>query len=220
MFIGSRLNSYEDALPFGAFSDRWVNVYLTTSPLSDATNAAMRDELAGLISTHCADMPDDAARWGWKEPRSIYLLPFFAHAMPTLRFVHFVRDGRDMAFSRNQQQLHKHGNAVLGPWRHRLRRPLRSIALWNEVNLKAADFGERHLADRYLRVRFEDLCESPGDTVSRVLDFFDLDGDAEKIGQDAVKPPATLGRWRDESARTVRALEQIGEPALARFGYV
>ena len=41
--------------------------------------------------------------------------------MPKLRFVHWMRDGRDMAFSENQQQLRKHGETVLGPKQDRPR---------------------------------------------------------------------------------------------------
>ena len=220
MYIGVDLNRYDDALPFGAYSDRWIGTVVRSPDLDEATRAAMLSDLESLVERHCADLPATASRWGWKEPRSIYLLPLFSAAFPTLRYLHFVRDGRDMAFSENQQQLRKHGNDVLGRWKHRLRPPLRSIMLWTEVNTRAADFGEQMLGDRYLRVRFEDLCERPGPTVRRVFDFFGLEGDTEAIGAAEVKPPPTLARWRAERPATVSALEEIAGPALRRFGYV
>ena len=127
--------------------------------------------------------------WGWKEPRSVYLLPFLAAELPGLRFLHVVRDGRDMAFSENQVQLRKHGDAVLGASDEP--EALRSIALWREVNLRAADFGERELGDRYLRIRFEDLCaRAGGHACAEVLRFFGLDGDAERIAAEEVQAPA------------------------------
>lgn len=221
MYIGTDLNRYEDALPFGAYSDRWIDTYMEGAAEAEPVRAQMRAELDALVAAHCRNVPADAASWGWKEPRSIYLLPFLADALPSLRFVHFLRDGRDMAFSDNQQQVRKHGTAVLGRWRHRLDRPLRSVTLWARVNTRAADFGERQLGpERYLRIRFEDLCSNPGTTVRTVFDFFGLEGDAEALGAAEVKPPATLGRWRDEPAAKVEVLERAAGDALERFGYL
>ena len=70
----------------------------------------MLADLGETLADHCAAVAGTAA-WGWKEPRSIYLLPFFHRHLPGLRFLHVVRDGRDMAFSENQNQLRKHGEA-------------------------------------------------------------------------------------------------------------
>jgi hypothetical protein len=220
MYIGNDLNRYEDALPFASFSDRWINGYLASakSPAADERRR-MTEELQGLVDDHLSHRPEDAIGWGWKEPRSIYLLPFLNEEMPKLRFLHFVRDGRDMAFSENQQQLKKHGAAVLQGGSRWRRRPYRSISLWARVNADAADYGERELGDRYVRVRFEDLCTRPGETARRILDFFGLEGDAEAIGAAEVRPPSTLARWKSKGGRTVRTLERFGEPALSRFGY-
>jgi hypothetical protein len=221
LFTGTRLNDYEDAVDFGAYSDRWINPWVSAEgALPDQETEAMTADLAEVVSSHCADLPADARGWGWKEPRSIYLLPYFDRTMPTLRFVHFVRDGRDMAFSENQNQLRKHGSVVLDPEQERLERPLQSIVVWTRVNEQAADYGEQVLGDRYLRVRFEDLCAEPAATTRRVFDFFELEGDAEGMAESAVRPPSSLGRWRDEKAETVNGLQEIAGPVLARFGYV
>jgi hypothetical protein len=91
--------------------------------------------------------------------------------MPGLRFLHFLRDGRDIAFSKNQNQLNWHGRAVLGDELEKARTATRSLALWNRVNLAAAEYGERHLGPRYLRVRFEDLCSDPRVTVESIFEF-------------------------------------------------
>ena len=220
LYIGTELNDYEDALPFAAFSDRWINAYLDSDrdPPGE-TRSRMVEELGGLVEDHLSHRPEDAIGWGWKEPRSIYLLRFLNEEMPKLRFLHFVRDGRDMAFSENQWQLKKHGGSVLGDELRWQRRPYRSISLWSRVNGGAADYGERELGDRYLRVRFEDLCAQPGPTARRILDFFGLDGDAEAIGAAEVRPPKTLARWKRKSGRTIDKLRRFGEPSLSRFGY-
>ncbi|HJQ75552.1 MAG TPA: sulfotransferase, partial [Gaiellaceae bacterium] len=206
MFVGSDLNRSLDALDFAAFADRWIR----REPPPQAAA-----ELRGLVLRQHADA--DGRPFGWKEPRSVYLLPLLAAELPGLRFLHVVRDGRDMALSENQVQLRKHGDAVLGASDEP--EALRSISLWREVNLRAADFGERELGDRYLRVRFEDLCAEPAAVTARVLGFFGLEGDAERIAAEEVEAPGSIGRWRAEPAELVRALEERAGDALARFGY-
>ncbi|MFN8222132.1 MAG: sulfotransferase [Gaiellales bacterium] len=220
MFIGTDLNAYEDALTFGELSDTWINRYVAADATArEALEPSMLEDLRKRLDYHLSTKPADAVAWGWKEPRSIYLLPFLDKHMPTLKFLHFIRDGRDMAFSDNQKQLEKHGRTVFDNRWPAWRRPLRSIELWNRVNLQAADFGERVLGERYLCVRFEDLCGKPAETVARIFDFFGLEGDAEAVAAAEVRPPGSLGRWRDEGARLVADIERRGAEALRRFDY-
>jgi Sulfotransferase family len=219
LFIGTKLNSSEDAIDFGEYSDCWINAFiLRDQHPRDAVTDAMADDLRSLLVTHVADRPPSVP-WGWKEPRSIFLLPFFAAVLPPLRFLHVVRDGRDIAFSENQNQPRKHGRAFLGESARNLPPPLRAMALWTRLNLAAADYGENKLGDRYLRVRLEDLCREPDQTTAQVLEFFGLDGDATSLAATEVSPPGGLGRWRGEERDLVSELGRIGGEALARFGY-
>jgi hypothetical protein len=221
MYIGTNLNDYQDALDLGGYSDRWINDFVSGGKLeglAEDVRAEMVDDLAAALEAHCRDVPVDATAWGWKEPRSIYLLPFFNSVLPKIRFVHWMRDGRDMAFSDNQQQLRKHGQTVLGAKLIGRNSPARSIALWTTVNTWAADFGEQEMSGRYLRVRFEDLCAQPVETVGRLYEFFGLEGDVEQAAAE-VRPPDTLGRWRTANPKTLAQLDEIAAPALARFGY-
>jgi Sulfotransferase family len=221
MFIGERRNDYEDALDLGAYSDRWVNAFMTAgATVSEKVLLDMSVDLRAVLGRHLAHVPEGAVAWGWKEPRSIYLLPFYDAVLPSFRFLHFVRDGRDMAFSDNQQQLKKHGRAVIDRSRLPWRRPLDSIKLWTRVNLMAADYGEHQLAGRYLRIRFEDLCTDPGPTAERIARFFGLTSDAGIVAEAEVQPPSTLGRWQAERERIVDRLVETAGPALTRFGYL
>lgn len=217
MFTGEKLNPYEDAVELGFFSDRWINRYLAAGDQPDDMRAEMEADLRAVLADHTTGLVADAP-WGWKEPRSIYLLRFWHETMPSVRFLHFIRDGRDMAFSENQNQLTKHGDAVLDSAGRKGRTSTRSIALWARVNEMAADYGERHLGPRYLRVRFEDLCAEPGPTVARMYEFFGLEGDAAAAAAE-VRPPDTLGRWQLRRKGVIEELTEAAGPALERFGY-
>jgi hypothetical protein len=220
LYTGQKLNPYEDAVELGFYSDRWIDRYVAAGgDVAPEQRAEMEADLRSTLADHLSTVSAGASAWGWKEPRSIYLLRFWNETMPGLRFVHFLRDGRDMAFSDNQQQLKKHGGVVLGDDLRKAKTPTRSIALWNRVNLAAADYGERELGPRYLRVRFEDLCADPRATVSGIFDFFGLEADAEAAAAE-VRPPETLGRWQKRREKVIAELTETARPALERFGYL
>src|SRR5260370_20821937 len=82
-------------------------------------------------------MTREGTRWGWKEPRSIYFLPFLDQHWPGTKFIHVIRDGRDMAFSSNQNQLRKHGLFVLGSEVTDAPDPGRIAVLWARTNTEA-----------------------------------------------------------------------------------
>lgn len=219
MYIGNRLNLAEDALDFGDYSDRWINPFLESG---GSASPEMLQDLEATLTRHLQGMGAAQRPWGWKEPRSIYLLTFFHRRFPALRFLHVVRDGRDMAYSSNQNQLRKHGDRMLGAAAASAASPaLRSLALWRRVNLKAAEYGENVLRDRYWRVRFEDLCADPIPVIRHIFEFFGLTGDAAETARQEVAPPESLGRWKrlcpDEETRA--ALHHVAGDALRKFGY-
>ena len=84
--------------------------------------------------------------------------------------------------------------------------------------MKTATAGETELGERYLRIRFEDLCAEPQPVIAQLLGFLELEGDPEELAGE-VEPPPTLGRWREAEPELVQELERIAAPALARFGY-
>jgi hypothetical protein len=232
LFLGSNRNRAEDSMPLAAFCDLWATVYVVRDGLFDdhgtrCLETAMARSFAAALEDHFGQQEPTARPWGWKVPSTIYLLPFFHTMFPRLRFVHLVRDGRDIAFSDNQNQLIKFGLPFLG-WqereeRRRLNRraqlPAGSLKLWSQANLAAADYGERKLGDRYLRVRFEDLCADPIVVAGRLLDFAGLEGNAQEIASQEVEPPTSVGRWRSQDAKVLQDLRGIGQAAGERFGY-
>src|SRR5437660_9438286 len=223
--LGRRLNSSEDALEFYSFHDIWINPFVSAQGRGEAMtpwqSARMKEDFHAALARHIPEAERRGKRWGWKAPRSIYLLPFLSAQFPQLKFIHVLRDGRDMALSQNQNQLRKHGRAVLG-WRERLFRstPERSVLLWEKVNSQAADYGKTSLRESYLRVRFEDLCAKPLDTTAQILNFLEAAVDPEPITRAEITPPRSLGRWKTCSPAIISKLEATAATSLHRFGYL
>ena len=221
-FMGSNLNRAYDALDFADFDWRWGRRYLSARiygvPLA---RERMRVDIQQVVERHLAPLAGERRPWGWKHPHSILLLPFLHQLYPTLRFVHVIRDGRDMAFSENVNQLMRYGDLVV-PGRRRAARPADAIAYWAWANRSAAEYGETGMGGSYLRLRFEDLCEAPFATALDLLRWSGAGGSAPRLARqaiDLVVPPDTLGRWTAAPPRAVAAVVETGQDALTRFGY-
>ena len=227
--LGAHLNSAEDALEFQSFHDKWINRFLKAElrrrPLRQDEVERMKEDFQQSVSRHLSGSAiEDVSRirWGWKAPRSIYLLPFLHQQFPGLRFMHVLRDGRDMALSKNQNQVRKHGAAVLS-WRERIfcSLPERSLRLWERVNLRAANYGETRLNENYHVVRFEDLCRAPVEATAGIMSFLNVGVDAAaSVAQLEIVAPTSIGRWREQPAWLVARLERSGKIALGKFGYL
>jgi Sulfotransferase family len=219
--MGAHVNESDDALELMAFADRWIGPYhaarVAGTQLPQVED--MRQELHEALARHrSGDGP-----WGWKQPRSIHFLPFLRETFAGLRFLHVVRDGRDVAFGRQAPTvLENAGDALLGPdWRARPL-PVALMELWAAANELAADYGETAMGEAYMRVRFEDLCLDPVGVTSRVAAFAgasDAAGDALADVARSVDWPRSIGSWRRADEGQREAVERAGDSALARFGY-
>ncbi|MEW6323752.1 MAG: sulfotransferase [Nitrospirota bacterium] len=218
--MGTHLNVSEDALWFDAFNSKWIVPYVTGS-LTDDQGARMKEEFLACVRRHLERMPDPDARWGWKIPPSIYLLPFFHGLYPHMKFIHVVRDGRDMAFSDNKNQLRNFGAHVLDHDAQSLLPPVQAGALWNTVNLRAAEYGEGELKQRYLAVIFEELCRDPRPVIERMYRFL---GAPEHRSIDrllsTIEWPSSIGRWRQQDPAVLADVQRVAEPGLKYFGYL
>jgi Sulfotransferase family len=219
VFMGSHVDTHEDSRPMSRFYHECASDYLEANGhLDDDRRSQLCQLLAECLREHLADLPSPDQPWGVKNPRSILLLPFWRERFPAMRFLHVIRDGRDMAYSETDNQIRRHGRALLGTDVD-LPRPERAMLWWVRVNDAAADYGETELGERYMRLRLEDLCARPKRTIRSLLDFVDADGRMKKAIAEVVTPP-TLGRWRQHPAAETAQLVALGSSALERFGYV
>lgn len=231
MGVETKLNHAGDAMDIEPMLDAFINPILSATKSLDydveslpkRLAADARHDLTLGVDRFLRDLPGGSIPWGWKNPRSMYILPLIRELFPGVRFIHLVRDGRDMATSDNQNQPRKHYQALFGETLDDTD-PAGSIRLWAATNLAIARWGERHLGSRYLRIRFEDLCASSSDEVTKILDFAGIKNvEDEKIhdmARDFVTPPQSLGRWRELDVDVADGLTQRGSDALCQFGYL
>ena len=146
-----------------------------------------------------AKMAEDS-KWGWKSPRSIYYLPYYKAILgDAFRFIHVVRDGRDVALADNQRQYHSlcvsvagitPGTDSCGSWQeHKYDSkgrydegseddPQPRLNFWAKMNRDAYEYGMTHLGPkRYFLLRTEDMAlenTGRGPLLARLAAFLNL----------------------------------------------
>ena len=231
VFMGKNLNASRDCMDFAPFLEQHINTVMPITGGTDYRPAQlpaplrrnMYAQLRRLVRDYRLQLTHTHQPWGWKNPRSIFMLPVLHGVCHKLRFIHVVRDGRDMAFSSNQNQRNKHYEAVFATPCHaaHTQGEEASIALWNRINTQTYRWGMRYLKNRYYTLRFEDLCATPEATIAALFDWLSITPTVP-LGELAtmVTPPQSIGRHRAANTRLCTQLENIAEEGLALFGYL
>jgi hypothetical protein len=151
-------------------------------------------------------------RWGWKEPNTHIMLPRLLEALPRMRYVHVVRNGLDMAFSTNRNQLAFWGPRVLG-------RPVRidpvdALAYWCEVHRRMQRTSAA-MGSRFLWLEHDALCRDPTAGMARLVGFLALPPSLASGLAPLVRPQPTSGRRLSHrldgfAPRDLAYLEEIG----------
>jgi sulfotransferase family protein len=181
-------------------------------------------------------------RWGDKTPIYVEHMREIEAALPEARFVHLVRDGRDVALSRIRRALDEPP-------------PVGRIATNWKRRIAAARKQARRL-DHYFELRYEDLVADAESALRRVCDFVELGFDPAMLdyhrragerlremardlpsrGGKTLRPgserlaahalatepprPERVGAWRQEmSAADVAAFEDAAGDLLSELGY-
>jgi len=118
-----------------------------------------------------------------KNPKHVLRMPYLSKSFPDCRFVHLLRDGRDVVASlmfRNRGD--SWGHLKTPGWKELLDRypqdnHIRCAHQWRDsVKIARQDAKELSLTrTRYLEAKYEDLLRDPGGTLRLILQFLELE---------------------------------------------
>lgn len=222
-YMGRDLNESDDTMNFVEFYDTWINPYYSRNIIKFDIGLMKRDFVRCFLSylDGCSSSTDI----GWKNHRSIHVLDFFNELFPRMKFIHVIRDGRDVAYSKTQVQVDRHAKAFLG-MHERCSRQLASAKVWNLTNRLAYDYGTKNMSRRYFWIKYEDLCRSPVSCLRKIARFVGkkvqpmvLNTYAAEI-REFLSERSTIGRFIREDPSEVSHIEEEVREGLCKFGYV
>ncbi|MFP4521878.1 MAG: sulfotransferase family protein [Fibrobacterota bacterium] len=161
-----------------------------------------------------------ASMWAEKTPTNISHLPFFMEVFPGSRFIHMIRDGRDVVSSLIKQEwttLTPSGKSEKIWYTKDI---VHASIYWKKVNIDAIKFisDNPSYQSRYMRVFYEDLVNNPEKILNNICDFLNIDFSEEMLNYHdqehsfnahesstaQVRKPlntSSIGRWKKEMSQ-------------------
>jgi hypothetical protein len=130
----------------------------------------LSERAATLLAQRQALEPN--TRWGWKEPNSHIILDRLKAHFENMKYIHVVRNGLDMAHSKNQNQLRLWGGRFICQDFDVL--PYYSLRFWCIVHRRVLDIG-RSMGANFFFLNYDHLSLHPEDGITDLCQFLGLD---------------------------------------------
>jgi hypothetical protein len=158
---------------------------------------------ASLIS--CSPPETTHELWGWKQPNTHVLVPLLAQFLPHMKYIYVVRNGLDMAFSYNQNQLkYFWGDLLLEGDVDST--PRNALRYW-VASYKRICSDRTFMGDRLCILDFDLLCKYPVDQLQRLNQFLNLKvtPDILESVASSIVIPSSAGRHFHHDCRQLRS---------------
>lgn len=152
-------------------------------------------------------------RWGDKSPEYLHDLPRLRDLFPDAKYVHLVRDGRDVTLS----HLGRHW----GP-----KSVFCGAMEWSQRVRWVRQFAHTIPAGQFLEIRYEDLLRQPLEALDRLIPFLGIEGLSAAMRQELADRFArdvkadNMEKWPTRFSDRQRAtFDALAGDELAAYGY-
>jgi hypothetical protein len=192
------------------------------TPVDVSSVATYADAVRRVFAAYA--LAQGVERYGDKTPPFVLHVDLLAELFPEARFVHLIRDGRDVASSLVETSFGPNGVA-------------RAAEVWRRRVARGRTSGARLAPARYLEVRYEGLVRDPSAVLRGVCAFVELEyrdemlhpeegatqvPDTERAHHATLTKPVTPGLrdWRhDMPDADIALVEAVAGDLLSDLGY-
>lgn len=164
------------------------------------------------------------AAWGWKFPETYLIAPYIAQTFPQAKYIHLIRDGRDIAFKEHlTDDPHRKLGKLILSHQNALDLPhhLQAAISWAFQVDQFDQFRQSVTPSHVLDVSFEQLCLTPQKVVAELCKFLDLP--MTKACESYIQNDINLkkvAQYRENDSQLVQEVETHIGPTLKRYGYL
>ena len=194
-----RLFTFKKLMESGKISPKDLIIYYQSAYTNPTHSSGSEFYLDVFKSLFSKKISRDV--WGWKEPNTqIYVREIF-NLFPNLKYVHVLRNGLDMAFSNNKQQLNNWG------WKYQIH--LTGNETKNEIAVKQLDYwiestkdviaNSKGFENRFLMVKHSEFCNNPKKEIDKILEFCEISIPPSKLEElyKIARTPSTADRYKN-----------------------
>ncbi len=207
---------------------RWREWGLDNDLMAATLQSLDRPRLGRLVDAlFSLTIPDSpGVQWGDKTPGYTTEIERLHQVLPRARFIHVIRDGRDVCLSLKKTGWHGEATWTIAEY-------------WGSTITAACRAGRALPADQYMEVSYEELVLDTETVLRSVCRFLEVDfepgmlsfhetagenipGRAEAHLKKTTRPPreSDVQRWRREQAKAQTVIfEAFAGPALELAGY-
>lgn len=154
----------------------------------------LKKRALSLLSKKKTKIQSDT-RWGWKEPNSHVFLDRLLERFTTMKYIHVVRNGLDMAYSSNQHQLTLWGQHFLGE--NHSPTPRSSLEFWCITNKRIVEIS-KSMGTNFLFLNYDNFCTNPETGITELYEFLGLNDAIVSLSSlsDLIRVPSSIGRFK------------------------
>jgi hypothetical protein len=149
--------------------------------------------------------------WGWKEPNTHIVIDKILEFTPNLKFIYVYRNGLDMAYSSNQNQLMFWGPILFNDYQLQ-NTPKNSLKYWCKVHTRILTLKKQFPQNIYM-LNMDELSQHKEGSLESLLAFLNEDSSVKEKYKYIFKKPSSIDRYKQYS------LEKFDENDLELVRY-
>jgi len=139
------------------------------------------------------------SEWGWKEPNNHIFIEYLVGYFSGIKYIHVVRHGLDMAYSKNKAQLKFFGKRFgikVKDWSDDNEVTKKQLDYWIKTTETAIAKGKELLKERFYLLNYDMLCSQPAVEVPKLINFLGIQVNNQELEKLIMLPRVTSSQGR------------------------
>lgn len=214
IYIGTNLNDSLDNLDWPGNNELLKDTHITFDEKCKRLKEPFESFIHKMIQDHSLSNCSNRDTLAIKVPGSFYYMPFLLKIFKNSCYIHLIRNGLDMAFSSNKNQL-KNWGKMFNLASNTNNQESQQLKYWIRSNQHALNI-HKQFPDSFHLIKFEKICSHTKSEIDRLFEYLGLENNTSQLTLDSIQRPKTFERFRQHN---LNSFDQEDLDSLKDFGY-